>query len=55
MLRVRDLSASCFGLRFRVLRFRNYPPELQIAGLVVPSPTSRGKDEVRFPPVKNIL
>ena len=25
-------------------------PELQIAGLVVPSPTSRGKDEVRFLP-----
>ena len=25
MLRFRDLGASCFGLRFRVLRFRNYP------------------------------
>ena len=25
-LRFRDLGASCFGLRFRVLRFRNYPP-----------------------------
>ena len=24
-LRFRDLGASCFGLRFRVLRFRNYP------------------------------
>ena len=24
MLRFRDLGASCFGLRFRVLRFRNY-------------------------------
>ena len=24
MLRFRDLRASCFGLRFRVLRFRNY-------------------------------
>ena len=28
VLRFRDLGASCFGLRFRVLRFRNYhfPP-----------------------------
>ena len=25
VLRFRDLGASCFGLRFRVLRFRNYP------------------------------
>ena len=25
MLRFRVLGASCFGLRFRVLRFRNYP------------------------------
>ena len=24
MLRFRDLGASCFGLRFRALRFRNY-------------------------------
>ena len=24
VLRFRDLGASCFGLRFRVLRFRNY-------------------------------
>ena len=24
-LRFRDLGASCFGLRFRVRRFRNYP------------------------------
>ena len=24
MLRFRDLGASCFGLRFRVLRFRSY-------------------------------
>ena len=24
MLRFRDLGSSCFGLRFRVLRFRNY-------------------------------
>ena len=24
MLRFGDLGASCFGLRFRVLRFRNY-------------------------------
>ena len=24
MLRFRDLGASCFGLRFRVPRFRNY-------------------------------
>ena len=26
VLRFRDLGASCLGLRFRVLRFRNYPP-----------------------------
>ena len=26
VLRFRDLGASCFGLRFRVLRFRNYQP-----------------------------
>ena len=26
MPRFRDLGASCFGLRFRVLRFRNYQP-----------------------------
>ena len=26
VLRFRDLSASCSGLRFRVLRFRNYCP-----------------------------
>ena len=25
VLRFRVLGASCFGLRFRVLRFRNYP------------------------------
>ena len=25
VLRFRDLGASCFGLRFRLLRFRNYP------------------------------
>ena len=25
----RDLGASCFGLRFRVLRFRNYPSGTQ--------------------------
>ena len=25
VLRFRDLGASCFGLRFQVLRFRNYP------------------------------
>ena len=25
VLRFRTLGASCFGLRFRVLRFRNYP------------------------------
>ena len=25
VLRFRDLGASFFGLRFRVLRFRNYP------------------------------
>ena len=31
MLRFRDLSASCFGLRFRVLRFRNYPPSSKSA------------------------
>ena len=27
VLRFRDLGASCFGLRFRVLRFRNYRDE----------------------------
>ena len=27
VLRFRDLVASCFGLRFRVLRFRNYPKD----------------------------
>ena len=26
VLRLRDLGASGLGLRFRVLRFRNYPP-----------------------------
>ena len=26
VLRFRDLGALCFGLRFQVLRFRNYPP-----------------------------
>ena len=31
MLRFRDLSASCFGLRFRVLRFRNYSPSSKSA------------------------
>ena len=25
VLRFRDLGASCFGLRFRLLCFRNYP------------------------------
>ena len=25
VLRFRDLRATCFGLRFRVLRFQNYP------------------------------
>ena len=30
VLRFRDLGASCFGLRFRVLRFRNYPTQLQL-------------------------
>ena len=25
VLRFRDLGASCFGLRFRVLQFQNYP------------------------------
>ena len=25
VLRFRDLGASCFDLRFRVLRFQNYP------------------------------
>ena len=29
MLRFRDLGTSCFGLRFRVLRFRNYPLRAQ--------------------------
>ena len=32
VLRFRVLGASCFGLRFRVLRFRNYP--LKIYDLV---------------------
>ena len=33
MLRFRVLGASCFGLRFRVLRFRNYPKrEPSVAG-----------------------
>ena len=29
VLRFRDLGASCFGLRFRVLRFRNYPCKVE--------------------------
>ena len=31
VLRFRDLGASCFGLRFRVLRFRNYPYNTEAA------------------------
>ena len=33
VLRFRVLGASCFGLRFRVLRFRNYRWELVSTGL----------------------
>ena len=29
MLLLRDLGASCFGLRFRVLRFLNYHKKLE--------------------------
>ena len=45
-----------FGLSNSILASSNFTsspgrsPELQIAGLVIPSPTSRGKDEVRFLP-----
>ena len=35
VLRFRDLGASCFGLRFRVLRFRNYHRERSISLLTV--------------------
>ena len=36
VLRFRDLGASCFGLRFRVLRFRNYQPFKEaINGVVI--------------------
>ena len=34
VLRFRDLGASCFGLRFRVLRFRNYHAGSRWAQLV---------------------
>ena len=34
VLRFRDLGASCFGLRFRVLRFRNNPVDGQNHWLV---------------------
>ena len=35
MLRFRDVGASCFGLRFRVLRFRNYRAMLYQPGYEV--------------------
>ena len=33
VLRFRDLGASCFGLRFRVLRFRNYRERMASSAL----------------------
>ena len=36
VLRFRVLGASCFGLRFRVLRFRNYPQVTSRASLGKP-------------------
>ena len=35
VLRFRDLGASCFGLRFRVLHFRNYPRNLHNLRFIV--------------------